>query len=490
VSIRLENIPVDSEPGESVLSALARAGFTLTAPCGGRGVCGKCKVKLLSGALLNSSPDSSGEFLACRGVPDGDISIAFPRDEGSLVHEGPVHSRPGHRRAGAALDIGTTTLSAKLVDPDTLRPIATYSALNDQRILGADVITRIQAARKGRTGDLYKLVNRQVDRILRTFIEQYDLDRIETLMVSGNTTMLHLFTNTDPSAMGEVPFTPVFLEKKELRGPELTLPAEKIILLPSISAYVGSDIVSGLGFLDVLGEEKPGILIDIGTNGEMALFNRGQILCCSTAAGPAFEGAEISCGIGSVRGAIDKVEMNGDRLEFTTIGGAPVRGICGSGLIDAIAVMLDEAVIEESGAFSDDDCRGFTITEGITLTNRDIRQVQLAKSAIMSGIKLLCKNAGLGPEEIEKVCIAGGLGFFINKQNAVKIGLLPEEFLKKISICGNLSLKGAELSLGDPAFLQRCDKIIEKSRLFELASDPLFMDVFTENMLFSTEMLQ
>ncbi|MDR0709706.1 MAG: ASKHA domain-containing protein, partial [Spirochaetaceae bacterium] len=403
MSITLENIPagVEPEPGESVLSALARAGFALTAPCGGRGVCGKCRVKLLSGGLLGGGPDDSGEFLACRGIPAGDISIAFLRDEGFVENEAaPSHepldetpaggaaARSRITRAGAALDIGTTTLSARLVDMDTLRPIATFSALNDQRVLGADVITRIQAARNGRTGELYNLINRQTERILRLFIEKYCLDKIETLMVSGNTTMLHLFTNTDPSPMGEVPFTPVFLERKELRGPELALPADRITLLPSIAAYVGSDIVSGLAFLDVLGEEKPGILIDIGTNGEMALYNRGQILCCSTAAGPAFEGAEISCGIGSVRGAINKVEMNEGRPGFTTIGGAPVRGICGSGLIDAIAVMLDEGIIEESGAFSDDHCREFAITEGITLTNRDVRQVQLAKSAIMSGIKL------------------------------------------------------------------------------------------------------
>jgi uncharacterized 2Fe-2S/4Fe-4S cluster protein (DUF4445 family) len=297
--------------------------------------------------------------------------------------------------------------------------------------------------------------------------------------------MLHLFANTDPSAMGEVPFTPVFLEQKELRGAELALSADRVILLPSIAAYVGSDIVSGLAYLDVLREEKPGILIDIGTNGEMALFNRGQILCCSTAAGPAFEGAEISCGIGSVRGAVNKVEMKEGRLGFTTIGGAPVRGICGSGLIDAVAIMLDEEVIEESGAFAGDGSRGFTITGGVTLINRDVRQVQLAKSAIMSGITLLCKNAGLGLGEIEKVYIAGGLGFFIDKRNAVRIGLLPGEFLDKIEVSGNLSLKGAERSLGDPAFLQRCGTIIAKSRFFELASDPLFMDVFTENMLFS-----
>jgi uncharacterized 2Fe-2S/4Fe-4S cluster protein (DUF4445 family) len=231
------------------------------------------------------------------------------------------------------------------------------------------------------------------------------------------------------------------------------------------------------------------MLIDIGTNGEIALFDRGRLLCCSTAAGPAFEGAEISCGIGSVRGAINKVEMTGGGLTFNTIGGAPVRGICGSGLIDAIAIMLDQGVIDEGGAFSDNACRGFTITEGITLINRDIRQFQLAKSAIISGIKLLCQNAGLSLEEIEKVYISGGLGFFINKQNAVKTGLLPGEFLEKISICGNTSLKGAVQCLGDPAFPGKCGEIIGKSRLLDLAADSRFMDVFAENMLFLTEAL-
>jgi uncharacterized 2Fe-2S/4Fe-4S cluster protein (DUF4445 family) len=216
VSIRLENIPVkvDSEPGESVLSALARAGFALTAPCGGRGVCGKCRVKLLGGGLQGGGPDASGEFLACRGIPAGDISIAFLRDEGFIeneagpshepLHEAPVGGAVVHRRiarAGAALDIGTTTLSARLVDMDTLLPIATFSALNDQRVLGADVITRIQAARNGRTRELYKLINRQTERILRIFIEKYCFDKVETLMVSWNTTMLHHFANTDTSPM-------------------------------------------------------------------------------------------------------------------------------------------------------------------------------------------------------------------------------------------------------------------------------------------------
>jgi uncharacterized 2Fe-2S/4Fe-4S cluster protein (DUF4445 family) len=298
--------------------------------------------------------------------------------------------------------------------------------------------------------------------------------------------MLHLFVNPDPSGMGEIPFTPVFLAKKELPGQELALSVDKVILFPSISAYIGSDIVSGLASLDILGKEKPSMLIDIGTNGEIALFDRGRLLCCSTAAGPAFEGAEISCGIGSVRGAINKVGLAGGKLTFNTIGGAPARGICGSGLIDAVAIMLDEGVIDESGAFSGDACRGFTITEGITLVNRDIRQFQLAKSAIISGIKLLCRNAGLGLEEIENVYIAGGLGFFLNKQNAVRIGLLPGEFLEKISVCGNLSLKGAVQGLGDPAFLKNCEEIIEKSGLLDLAEDSSFMDVFAENMLFET----
>jgi uncharacterized 2Fe-2S/4Fe-4S cluster protein (DUF4445 family) len=485
----------EARAGETVLSALARAGLALSAPCGGRGLCGKCKIRLLRGRLKDP-PEADGIFLACRGTPDSDIVVEFLSQEEVLENELGTESRaevsspvsqafvPPSGRTGVALDIGTTTVSAQLIDLDRAAPIGVRSELNNQRVFGADVMSRINAAKNGKTGELFALINHQIEGLLQYFITTYHLPGIEKLTVSGNTTMLHLFMNVDPSGMGEVPFTPVFLEQKELSGKELSLSAEQVLLLPSISAFVGGDIVSGLTALDILKEGEASLLIDIGTNGEMALYHGGRLFCCSTAAGPAFEGAEISCGMGSVAGAINKVSEEGGEVLFTTIGSEAPRGICGCGLIDAVALMRGRGTIDETGAFSDETMEGFRITGNISIINRDIRQFQLAKSAIMSGIKILCKNAGLALDEIKNVFIAGGFGFFIDQENAVKTGLLPREFLGRIYVCGNLSLKGAAKCLTDKAFLSSCAGILAKSEVTDLAADPAFMDEFAENMLF------
>jgi uncharacterized 2Fe-2S/4Fe-4S cluster protein (DUF4445 family) len=481
-----------AEPGETILSALARQGVVISAPCGGRGFCGKCKVRLLGGRVAGAAPDRGGLVSACRALPRGDITI-LPVDGDTLAQDpepdraalkGPEGAAfaPKNGRAAVALDIGTTTISARLLDPETGDSVETLSQLNDQRVFGADVMSRIGAARQGRTGELFSLINRQTLRVLEDFKDRYSLEKIERLTVSGNTTMLHLFANTDPSGMGELPFTPVFLEKREYAGAEFSLPVESLTLLPSISAFVGGDIVAGLAALDIINIPGPSLFIDIGTNGEMALFHRGELFCCSTAAGPAFEGAEISCGLGSVQGAVNKVERGGEGIRFTTIGGVPPRGICGCGLIDAVALMLNEEIIDETGAF----CGGedFSIAPGVSINQRDIRQFQLAKSAILSGIKILCKNAALELGELKNVFIAGGFGFYIDKQNAVRAGLLPGEFLDRIYVCGNLSLRGAADSLTRPAFWETCRGIIRQSRLTELAADPAFMEEFAENMIF------
>jgi uncharacterized 2Fe-2S/4Fe-4S cluster protein (DUF4445 family) len=299
--------------------------------------------------------------------------------------------------------------------------------------------------------------------------------------------MLHLFVNADPSGMGEIPFTPVFLEERELPGKALSLNAENVTVFPSISAFVGGDITAGLAVLDILNAASPSLLVDIGTNGEMALFNPGlppdkNILCCSTAAGPAFEGAEISNGMGGVSGAISGVEIVNGNVSLTTIGNAPPRGICGSGLIDAVAVMLKQGIIDETGLM---EAPHFTLAENVSIINKDIRQFQLAKSAIFSGIKILCKSSGLELCDIKNVYIAGGFGFFIKRENAISSGILPKEFLDRITVSGNLSLQGAESLLSGNNFMDRCKKIIRHCSVIDLAKDPAFMDEFAENMLFT-----
>jgi uncharacterized 2Fe-2S/4Fe-4S cluster protein (DUF4445 family) len=386
-------------------------------------------------------------------------------------------------RTGVALDIGTTTVSAQFVDLDSAQVLDTISEINDQRFFGADVISRISAAKNGRTEELFTRINRQTERILRTFQERWNPEKIEKLAVSGNTVMLHLFLNIDPSGMGELPFTPVFLEERQVKGADVSLSVEDIIVLPSIAAFIGGDITAGFAALDITNIPGPVLFIDIGTNGEMALVNEAAILCCSTAAGPAFEGAEISCGMGGVTGAICTVELAESSLALTTIGNVEPLGVCGSGLVDAMAVMLKQGIIDETGYMPGSE-KGFCLAPGITILPRDIRQFQLAKSAILSGIKILCKNAGLSVTGIRNVFIAGGFGFFINKHNAAAAGLFPAEFLDVLSVCGNTSLRGALECLTSPDFLDRCKQLIGQCSVIDLAADPSFMEEFAENMLF------
>jgi len=283
--------------------------------------------------------------------------------------------------------------------------------------------------------------------------------------------------------MGMLPFTPVFLEDKELPGDDLCLPVKKISILPSISAFIGSDITAGLSIIDSNNNPNPSLLIDIGTNGEMALINGESIYCLAAAAGPAFEGAQISCGVGGIKGAISGIDSSDDStLTITTIGNAPPIGVCGSGLIDAAAIMLKNNIIDKTGYLKND--QGFILAPGISINSIDIRQFQLAKSAIMSGIKILCKNSGVKLNEIPNVFIAGGFGFFINKKNAVNTGIFPKEFIESLTICGNLSLRGAEENLLYSNYIERCKNIVRRCKIIELSNDPSFTDEFAENMLF------
>jgi len=516
----------ESLRGETVLAALTRAGIVISAPCGGRGICGKCRVIMREGTVkltekAETEPKPGDSFSACRGIALTDITIELPEEEYTSdlsadmeetqrvkpqFGEGRDSARKKVRRAGLGVDIGTTTVQAELIDLDTGESLEAVSALNNQRSFGADVMSRINAARNGQSGELFTAINRQTEDILRHCIRKWNLSGIEQCAISGNTTMLHLFAGVDPSGMGVVPFTPVFLEERNFTGQELSLSVERITLLPGISAFVGADIVSGLAFLDILNQKEDSLLVDIGTNGEMALWkNKEQrLLCCSTAAGPCFEGAEISCGMGALPGAINRIVIaaNGPDavnessfpfgpLSYTTLGNIPPRGICGAALVDAMAAMKTLSVIDETGALADGYTEtGFPLAEGMAISQKDVRQFQLAKSAIRSGITVLCKRAGLIPENLGTVYIAGGFGFFINLESAVTAGLLPPEFTGKpdkkpqTAVCGNTSLKGAVQSLRDRSFLPRCREIIAHSVSAELSSEPDFADAFAENMYF------
>ena len=348
-------------------------------------------------------------------------------------------------------------MQAQLINLDTGEPLEAFSALNDQRAFGADVISRIDAARSGKLNELFAAINSQTENILKYFIHKWNLSDIEKCAVSGNTTMLHLFCRTDPSAMGSAPFTPVFLEERNFAGKELSLSAGQLTLLPGISAFVGADITAGLALTGIMNGVNA-LFIDIGTNGEMAVWKESEkrLFCCSTAAGPCFEEAEITCGLKA------------------------------ADFIDAIAAMRRQEAIDETGALADGFARaGFPVTERKIITQKDVRRFQLAKSAVYSGIRMLCKTAALGLTKIETAYIAGGIGNNLNLENAALTGLLPREIINNAKTCGNTSLKGAVQSLTDPSFMQLCRRVIACAETAELAQDKYFAAAFAHNMGFA-----
>ena len=506
----------EARQGESVLSALVRSGVFISAPCGGRGICGKCRLNLLEGTVrltdTGAEAKAGSSFCACKAMALCDITIShdivISRDitishEQDLFDDNFIGKKlavmPDGRkvkRAGVGVDIGTTTVQARLVCLDTGETLETFSALNKQRSFGADVMSRIEASRNGKLKELSAVIKNQIEDILRQFIDRWDLPCIEQCTVSGNTTMLHLFCGEDPSAMGEAPYTPVFLEERRFEGKEISLSARNVTLLPGISAFVGADITAGLAFLDIMNRAENAIFIDIGTNGEIAVWNKSEkkLLCCSTAAGPCFEGAEISCGMGAELGAINRINFkkeaanahlfNYGPLYYTTLGNVKAHGICGAGLIDAVAAMKKLKAVDESGALADKYAQsGFPVTDKITVTQGDVRQFQLAKAAIYSGMKILMRKAGLYIEDIGAVYIAGGLGFYIDLDNAAEIGLIHRELKSKTAVCGNTSLLGAVKSMTDTAFLPRCREIASRAVTEELALYEDFIREFADNMM-------
>lgn len=488
-------IPPQAE-GMRLSDYLAGIGEDIHTDCGGLGICKKCRVRLLSGSFSGVSADSDGMILSCKAVCTGQSAeIALLSESESQVSDSPEKDLLRHEKSdgteacgeyGLALDIGTTTLAMALVDLHTGQIVDTLSRLNPQRSFGADVMNRIAAADRGHLRTLQKLICEAVTRM----IVELTADKTETLIgkmtVAGNPTMLHLFCGISPSGMGKYPFTPAFTELRELSGEELELPVEKVIILPSASAFIGSDITAGLLVTDPT--DRPSVLMDLGTNGEMVLRTEGKAIACSTAAGPALEGAGITCGMGGVRGAICRVDAAGGHLSFKTVGNAPPAGICGSGLIDLAAHLLELSVIDEDG-FMDGD---FVLAkEGdrptVYLTPKDVRELQLAKSAIRSGLESLVDAAGLRLCDIGTLWLAGGLGYYLNPHTASLIGLIPPMLAGRVRPVGNTSLIGAVECLVSSERLGKISRIAGNIRTIDLNESAVFQEGFIRHMIFSED---
>ena len=438
-------------------------------------------------------------------------TLSLLRRENRLLELAPGKvSRPLY---GVAVDIGTTTLVAYLMDLQTGAACQVASALNPQRPRGDDVITRMDYARQSgeALAEMQALVCGGIGELLERLCAAQGIASREILSmtVAGNTVMSHLFAGIDPQHIATVPFAPAFTRRLTLRGSDLGLaihPQGEVELLPHVASYVGADIVCSVMASGMDQQDALCLMVDIGTNGEMVLGNRQTLIACSTAAGPALEGAHIRCGLGGVEGAISHVTREGDALRLTTIGDAPPRGLCGSGLVDAIAVLLEAGAVSPAGRMDPDEgpeawedrwifegrSAALRLTDAeadppIVLCQRDIREVQLAKGAIAAGIEVMLGQMGRSVEDIAQVYLAGGFGSFMDKRSACAIGLLPPQLQDRITVIGNGAGSGARMALLDSAEKERADALARRISFIELSACPDFQDLFMEKVAFGEE---
>lgn len=452
-------------------------------PCGGRGSCGKCAVEL-SGAVSapNDFEKRAGVRLSCQAVLLGDAVVTLPDDKEdqqieTSTGEQPTELCPMEGRIGAAVDIGTTTIAVKLYDLASGACVGTAAGLNPQGTVAADVMGRIEAAMKGQLALLQTQVTDCVDQLLKEAGEKAGMP--DVLVITGNTTMLYLLTGRDPECLSHAPFVAdtLFDADAELFGQRAYLP-------PCMNAFVGADITTAVLASGMCEKDETALLCDIGTNGEMALWKDGKLYVTSTAAGPAFEGAGISCGCGSVRGAIDRVWLENGEIRVHTLGDAEAVGVCGSGLIDAIAAGLLSEQIDETGAMDDDE---LVLSGSVALEPRDVRAVQLAKAAIAAGMEMLTRTAGTSMEDVKTLYIAGGFGSHLNVESAVTIGLLPEVLKDRAKIIGNAALAGAAQVLLNRNARETLSAIAASSEHVNLGGNPEFNEKYIEMMFFGED---
>ena len=459
--VRFNNRIIEVPEGTILSDILIKSGENLPHLCGGKGACKKCLV------LVNGK-----EELSCQYKIKSDIDVVLPENDDIFSDTGASASGEITENCCFCLDIGTTTLALALVSLDEKKIIKVKTATNPQRAFGGDVLTRIEYCNKNGVSELQTcLINK-----INIMIDEFGVNRINTMYVSGNTTMLHIFFGVEPSSIGVAPYTPVFLESKEINGDETGLMnIEKVVSLPCISAFVGADLVAGINFADFPDENKYNLLVDLGTNAEIILYNRNKVFCTSAAAGPCFEGANISCGMSATDGAIYSYSLDGT---FKTIGNISPKGICGTGLIDIISVLVEKGIIDETGYM---DCEEFFITDIIKINQKDIRQFQLAKSAVYSGISAILKEKSISFNDIESLFISGGFSAKINIENAVKTGLLPNELKDKVIVLNNSSLLGTVKYACDQNDLS---VYIKNAEYIDLSNNSLFSDLFIDNMEF------
>ena len=531
--------------GQSILSALMEADDSYTAVCGGRGRCGKCKIKVLEGYLPITASDKEcfreselkmGMRLSCKAFPGEPlrVEINFKREADFQVlteyvesvgvepsgsnRQQPIpggaaqaeHVDCSYEQYGIAIDIGTTTIAVQLLSLENGALINTYSGINHQRSFGADVISRIKASAEGKKEALRTSIQHDLMQGIRQVLTQAGAaaladvhgseasaytekiaNRVQEIVIAGNTTMIHLLMGYDCKSLGEYPFTPVNINPIESTYAEIfgdKFLDARVRIIPGISTFVGSDITAGLYCCDLDEQETYSMLIDLGTNGEMALGNKDKMIVTSTAAGPAFEGGNIEWGVGSLEGAIAGVKIVDGKAQVRTIGDKAPIGICGTGVIETVAELIKAELVDETGCLDDDYFdHGYLLAvtedgEEIVFTQQDVREIQLAKAAVRAGIETLFLRYGITKEQVEHVYLAGGFGFKLDCEKAIEIGMIPVEFADKVEAVGNSALGGAIKCLLSEEGWKRMERIGRESEEINLSADKDFNQFYMDYM--------
>ena len=545
----------------------------IPSPCGGKGTCGKCRVTIVNDK--NGKNDKIGteitrrQVLACQTEYEEGMTIILPDQysendmaivdtvinpatvSGKMTENAQEACDNGKEELATACDIGTTTVACHLLSLKTGRALVTTAYPNIQRSYGADVISRIEAAKSDKLEEMRAAITGQIQQMINECLSRCGREngRIRKLVIAGNTVMCHLFTGLSPESIGRSPFMPQEYFGRNYKGGELGFAnVDDIYIMPAVSGYVGGDITSDMLYIDMhkttaciqntgvpksdttgqdiltanelqqnrlehdkqdtgklVQREKEMLILDIGTNGEMVLGKSNDYTCCATAAGPAFEGAEIELGMSAVSGAISRVWIENDQIQVEVIGAdrekgqtATAKGICGSGLIDALYVFLSLGLIDETGRIKthrqvsykyhrylgddeeENDC--IFLTDEVYITQDDIRKLQLAKGAVAAGIAVLMQARGLKCDDIGQVFIAGGFGSVLDKHSAAGIGMIPAELVDRTVAIGNAAAGGAMIAATNPNAEKRLDEIAKSMRYIELSSDENFSDEYIRQM--------
>lgn len=530
---------IHGKEGENLLDLLRNEQVDIPAICGGRGTCGKCKVQVLSGEVtpitseemkhLTSSEVESGVRFACRLNIQSNMKIRLQgktedSDRKSKLMKLPQwcintintyteqYSESGY---GVAFDIGSTTVVGLLWNIRTSELIHVVAKTNPQRVVGADVISRIQYSMKSEDNKnhIHQLIIKGLNEMLQEFdkmIEEHS--QLKRVCIVGNTAMSLIAQNMDVGQLVKPPFPEGIYRSRRNKGmeTELLVPDEAIVTyLPGIGGHIGSDITAMIVATNIKNYEGVTLAIDIGTNGEIVLAKAGQLISCSTAAGPAFEGASIRFGMRAAKGAIEGVTIHDSSIELQIIQATEAEGICGSGLIDAIAAMLDIGVIDETGRILElseavsvgiskviatrlqktSDGMQFVLQyryakEPIVITQRDVREVQLAKGAISAGMQILMREMGITKDFLDRIFLAGAFGSYLKISSARRIGLLPNVPLERIHSVGNAAGVGASMAVLAKPYEEECQVIAQTTRQVELSMHDSFQDEFVRSMNF------